>query len=264
MVDILECLSADWASRLYKPKTCLCGRYKQRQVFGLAVESISNAAYTLAEVLIVVGIIGVVASITIPALIQNVQDQSSKSAWRKSFSVLSAISQQLAFENCGRLTGRFSDGVAGKTAADIDIFRDVFLENMKVLNVCNVSVTGCWPEEWYTLGKSSLGYPSNTSRATLVDGSYLYFDLQSDPDICNSNADGKNTSCGNIAVDVNGSKKPNMVGRDIFGLWVSSSGKIAPIGTSGDVFYAQTSFSCDVGSYPSTSGWNCSADYLFK
>ena len=41
-------------------------------------------AFTLAEVLITLGIIGIVAEMTIPTLMNNVQDQAFKAAWKKS------------------------------------------------------------------------------------------------------------------------------------------------------------------------------------
>lgn len=46
-------------------------------------------AFTLAEVLITMGIIGIVAALTIPALIANYQKQVTVDRLKKSFSVIS-------------------------------------------------------------------------------------------------------------------------------------------------------------------------------
>lgn len=48
-----------------------------------------TSAFTLAEVLITLGIIGVVAAITIPTLVNNIQDQQWKTAYKKAYSTLS-------------------------------------------------------------------------------------------------------------------------------------------------------------------------------
>ena len=45
-------------------------------------------AFTLAEVLIVLGIIGIVAEMTIPSLVKQTQDLEFKSAWKKAYSEL--------------------------------------------------------------------------------------------------------------------------------------------------------------------------------
>ena len=47
-----------------------------------------KSAFTLAEVLITLGIIGVVASLTMPSLNQKLQDQRNMSALKKGYSVL--------------------------------------------------------------------------------------------------------------------------------------------------------------------------------
>lgn len=46
-------------------------------------------AFTLAEVLITLGIIGVVATITIPTLITNIQDKQFRVKFKESISIIS-------------------------------------------------------------------------------------------------------------------------------------------------------------------------------
>jgi len=45
-------------------------------------------AFTLAEVLVTLAIIGVVAALTIPSLVTRVQDIQYKTAWKKNYSLL--------------------------------------------------------------------------------------------------------------------------------------------------------------------------------
>ena len=47
-----------------------------------------NCAFTLSELLITLGIIGVVAAITIPSLITKINDRQNIVRWRKTYSVV--------------------------------------------------------------------------------------------------------------------------------------------------------------------------------
>ena len=55
--------------------------------------------FTLSEVLIALTIIGVVAALTVPALIQRTQKQEYVSALQKAYSTLSQATQQIIAEN---------------------------------------------------------------------------------------------------------------------------------------------------------------------
>src|SRR5574344_1882726 len=61
-----------------------CGRGCRRWVRGL-----KKAAFTLAEVLITLGIIGVVAALTIPTLVNNYQEKASVTKLKKLYSIVS-------------------------------------------------------------------------------------------------------------------------------------------------------------------------------
>lgn len=54
-----------------------------------AVQPLSQLAFTLAEVIITLGIIGITAEITIPTLMQNVKDKNYKIAYKQAYSVAS-------------------------------------------------------------------------------------------------------------------------------------------------------------------------------
>jgi len=58
-----------------------------------------KAAFTLAEVLITLGIIGVVAALTIPSLIANYKDKETIVKLKKVYSVLSQAYQRAVFDN---------------------------------------------------------------------------------------------------------------------------------------------------------------------
>src|SRR5574344_1022164 len=63
-----------------------------------------NLAFTLAEVLIVLGIIGIVAALTIPTLMANVQKQQYLTALKKFYSTQSeGFARMLAEDNAEKL-----------------------------------------------------------------------------------------------------------------------------------------------------------------
>ena len=72
------------------------------------------SAFTLAEVLITLGIIGVVAAMTMPTLMNQTNGAQYKAAYKKA---LSAISQGVTL-NVALDGASFADTVAGKTGAD--------------------------------------------------------------------------------------------------------------------------------------------------
>ena len=99
------------------------------------------AAFTLAEVLITLGIIGVVAALTLPALLTNIQ---SKVRAERSRSVQYKFS--LATEKMARLNliGPYDS---------TDAFVDELQKHLKISKRCNASnLRGCWPYDTVDLG----------------------------------------------------------------------------------------------------------------
>ncbi len=64
-----------------------------------------NACVYSCGVLITLGVIGVVAAITIPTLMKNAQDAELKRAWKKEYSVFSQAISKMKMDNGGDLSG---------------------------------------------------------------------------------------------------------------------------------------------------------------
>lgn len=216
-------------------------------------------AFTLAEVLITLGIIGVVACFTIPALISSIQDYQLKQAWKKEYSVMSQAVSRMVQDNGGSLAGLFTTN---------DSIRDNFKQYLNVAKSCNngASFGDCWASNYQQLKGGSYGW-GNTSGLILDDGASIMFEngngtiptaltcsWQIPP---NSN---NLYICGYAPVDVNGpTKGPNIVGRDIFSLWILQD-KILPEGCAQDGRTASPVTACS----PTGSGSSCSAVYLYN
>lgn len=93
--------------------------------------------FTLAEVLITLGIIGVVAALTIPAVINSTQEKEYKTAYRNAYADL-----YNAF-NKAKYDGEFRPVSEGAAAVRADF--DAIKANFKVVLSCENSLTdGCW------------------------------------------------------------------------------------------------------------------------
>lgn len=135
--------------------------------------------FTLAEVLITLVIIGVIAAMTVPTLMNNTNSQEFRSALKKAISSLNqAIEREYA--------------VDGNTLGDVsNLLTDVFKQNLQVIQDTYTKPTG-----------SEL---AGDNCFVTADG--MVFCTES---FDSSQCDFENqTSCGTMWVDVNGSKGPN-------------------------------------------------------
>lgn len=214
-------------------------------------------AFTLAEVLITLGIIGVVASITIPTLMKNTQDAEFKSKWKKEYSVMAQAVAQMVQDNGGSIAGLFTSN---------DVMRDNFKQYLKYSDECanGASFGNCWASVYNGLnglsGSSAVGW-GNTSGLILNDGASIMFESNAGVwSNCLGVITAQLSVCGYVPVDVNGPQKgPNVVGRDIFSLWVLQD-KILPEGCIQDGRQAIASTECS----STGSGSSCSAKYLYN
>jgi len=76
----------------------------------ITTANIKKLGFTLAEVLIVLGIIGIVANMTIPTLIQNVQAEEYITTYKRVYSDISSVVKDIIDENgMGSLAGVLTD-----------------------------------------------------------------------------------------------------------------------------------------------------------
>lgn len=203
--------------------------------------------FTLAEVLITLLIIGVVASIVIPALINDTRDQEYKTAWKKYYAELSHATRLLAINNGGTIKGLLSD---------VNIV-NTFKPNFNVIKTCD-GTTECWhdPNKWFEMDNDPKGYGAD--RAMILNSGVLisFNDVDTNCNLTTYGTPQGKSTCGYIAVDINGFKKPNMIGRDIYILHIQENGSTPPAGSIGDIWYY------GINNCISSSGYACSASYL--
>ena len=158
--------------------------------------------FTLAEVLITLGIIGIVAALTLPTVITNYKKKEASARLKKFYSgILQAI--KMSEMEYGVITNWTREG---GTQRDEDGNVD-FDKNGKITN--DFFITYLAPYFKYTSvkqGKNAVidgdkETPASNTKVYLADGSII--------DIWNG-------SCFDINFDINGEKKPNVKGKDIF------------------------------------------------
>ena len=167
-------------------------------------------AFTLAEVLITLGIIGVVSAMTIPTLVSRYHEDVYATQLRKVYSELSqAVEKLLSESNAVSLNeSRLRRDGAG-----------YLLNNyFNVTKTCtNATISNCFATNYISRNSATIAassyVPAYSSCAMLSGGA----------SICLGQLDSGNIP---VAVDVNGPQGPNILGLDLFSMRITSNGKI--------------------------------------
>lgn len=223
-----------------------------------------SKGFTLAEVLITLGIIGVVAAMTIPTVLQNMRDQSTVSALKKAQSTLSQAFLQAIKDNG---TPDLWDIPAGTVGSENLL--NILATYLNVTNKCG-DTSGCFPPEKYKQlnGTDESGVPMDSpngyAKAVLADGTLLSVTSYGD---CSWSAADDNlllqNECGELHVDINGFKKPNQYGIDMFIFYIGKNG-IAPIGTKAESGAGWDEFTDACQDKTTANGYGCAAWVIYN
>ena len=155
--------------------------------------------FTLAEVLITLGIIGVVAAMTMPTLINQTNGAQYKAAYKKA---LSAISQGVTL-NVALDDYDFKD-LSGATGTGNGTMLELLQKRMNVVKNSTGNITNYSPKD---ASDAALAYNSNTA-VYFNDGSMFVFVPGTKGCTRADNGTISGTSCKGF-IDVNGVKGPN-------------------------------------------------------
>ncbi len=166
--------------------------------------------FTLAEVLITLGIIGVVAAMTMPTLIANYEKKQASAAVKKVYSELSQVIK-LAELDYGPLEywPLAQSGALENTRVFVNTYILPYYQSLRI-------VSEGYDSNWEGIkGVSATGINTVTSNGTILSIGQL----------------GKSIY---VLVDINGYKKPNIMGRDVF-YFNTVTGKLMPSGWQDDL-----------------------------
>ena len=181
-------------------------------------------AFTLAETLVVMGIIGVVAALTIPNLNQSTGDREKVAKVKKVYANLTdAFGRATAVY--GPIDEWFINLPEGVTANQR--LADRMTEFMKISKSCGGDGSGCFPDDDYkTLDDDTDESPINWNEEPmylLADGTAIDFYIY-DENCSTTGGQLKNELCGFLYVDIDGVKGSNTLGKDYLLFHVAKSG----------------------------------------
>ena len=183
-----------------------------------------RTAFTLAEVLITLSVIGIVAALTIPSMIENHNNKAwstAKDLWDKK---LVEATRQMNI-----------DGVMTGVASSTEDYMNYFKKYVKVIKTCeNDKLENCYAPKFVQTGDketevevsslttaSTLGqkdWGTNTMGFVIADGTTVvmaYNPNCSSVDPFSEEGQSGQVGCMSMLIDVNGKKGPNRVGDDI-------------------------------------------------
>ena len=224
----------------------------------------TKTAFTLAEVLITLGIIGIVAALTLPAFISNVQGRIQAKRVENINQKLSKVTDKMAVQS----------GLIGYP--DTMAFVQEMKKHMSIAKVCdNSHLSECWGTTEVDVGKDKPWEISKTQTArelqiikaqrkhwadtvgiVTADGTpmILSYDKECNFDVNNTGlnfdkSSGKSNSlaCISGVFDWNGGAKPNKLGDDVLML-----GSASGLGTNCAVEIGGTCFTAPVKPAPLT------------
>ena len=205
----------------------------------------SKIAFTLAEVLITLGIIGVVAAMTIPSLIQSYKEKATVTAVKQSYSIFAQALKMVTIDNPD-LSALTDSSLSAKENSQI-MFNEIS-KHIKKVKSCDVDKK-CMGNTYYlNLNNekvSNWDTYNNLVTGVLANGTSFW--ILSLP----ASISGEETYAGQIGIDINGNKRPNKFGVDFFWFTFNKNGELFAGRGQGP---GGTYWNCELS--PSNSNWS--------
>ncbi len=168
----------------------------------------SKKGFTLAEVLITLAIIGVVAALTIPSVVKNYQKTQTVTKLKKAWSIINQ-----AYNNSQAENGMYQTWDSAFDIGAKEYFNRYWKPYLKIAKICT-SYSDCGykiDKPWKTANGGDTGMlvvwvEARTTFLTPDGMLFVIFSTGGDATVPHNN----------IFVDLNGSKEPNRLGRDLF------------------------------------------------
>ena len=212
-------------------------------------------AFSLPEVLITLGVIGVVAALTLPQMIANHQKMITITKLKKTYSVLNQLIKLSEIDN-----GSFADWDSSQSLGSLNYYQEYWKPYLRQSKFCNnKNDCGYKDGNWKNIGGGGLpqvGLTSNGNGRLLfsIGEAVILIPQPSNGNNGNGNngngngnngnngnGNGNNGNTGNgqkksnddigedfFYIDINGGKPPNIVGKDVFMFSVSPQGGVFP------------------------------------
>ncbi len=230
-------------------------------------------AFTLAEVLITLAIIGVVAVLTVPSLIQRYQEKATVTKLKKAYSLLNqayqmAVIDHGTYDQWGMINeeydeeGNMTEEFINSYTRTWDILAPYLNKAVKCTEA-DEKCSGIFLEKsnYYSLDGTLRGTTtsSKTNAILLADGIILTGGFTESKDCTRQNGQSKmlQNICADFQVRISPRKSVYTVGKNVFYFYITKYG-IYPIGMPEDTHFTFTN-SCNLKSSDGTNGYGCSA-----
>jgi len=203
-------------------------------------------AFTLAEILITLLVIGIVSSLVIPAILQDTQEQEYYIGTKKAMSILQNALDKLVADGSD-----FSFYEVGHNSMDIRQEFGTVLSYSKIGPMSQIFPNGA---RYYYYKSTKISVLPDYASAVLNNGQLIRFgDV---PNGCTAKSPSGTLAniCADVLFDINGYKGPNMFGKDLHYFFVVKRGsryKAYPLGSNND------GYTCVSGSTTSTTSKGC-------
>jgi len=192
-------------------------------------------AFTLAEVLIVIAIIGIVAMLAIPSLIASYQKKATVAQLQKAMNTFeSGVKMMMAREGVNQLVKTdllYYHSCAQGSAPDSwmkeyenvlnKYFRISKLEHARPASFNGYPSIGQYSGDYWSLGFC-------WTNMYMPDGSKFMLNQRNQIISYGTTEQQNRLTTSELYIDVNGDKKPNVHGRDIFRFYIQNNGNLVP------------------------------------
>ena len=220
---------------------------------------VMKKAFTMAEVLITLGIIGIIAALTIPNLIEGYKKKENIAKLQKAYTILNQAFKRSQIDN--------SDYQYWSSGVDIGIdafYKQYWHPYFKIVTICDTyqkcGYTSNTPWLYSDGTKSGTIFSDRNYRVPFITSDGILYSMS----IASGNASNKSNT---ILVDINGSKNPNQYGTDTFIFIPTESNVIMPYGYN--YSYNDIEYNCNkTGDYCAAKlmadSWDIKGNYPWK
>ena len=218
--------------------------------------------FTYSELLIILVLLGVISSFTIPVVMNRANENSFQTALLKAYKTLGE-----AYNMVYEVSGNMSNKYTYATEANIEDFYNKIAKHLNIMKSCghnNTSLTGdCFKQAQGGSNGIAPGFQSNALTKKnavfiLEDGTSVGITPLEEGETVESyginSADRLDSEYYVTRVDINGAKGPNKVGKDVFAFVYTVDGGLLPAGADNN--------SANCGSEEASYNYDCTAKVL--
>ena len=194
--------------------------------------------FSLAEVLITLTLIGVIAAITMPTLTSNVVKQQTGPTLAKAINTLENAAMRAMQEGGVR---KLSDLQPRNADGEIKAIAEVILSRILApyIDMSKLSISKSYKN--YNMSSYTTIDAKKMNRFLLPDGMDFFSTSDKPTSIVKDSETSKALDAYFVFVDINTNKKgPNILGKDLFVLLVSDRGEVIPYGGKQYAYYTYT------------------------